>query len=101
MTTLIVLFNLKPGVSVEEYETFARTTDLPIVRKLPSVASFEVYKSSGLMGGGAAPYQYVEIIQLKSLEGLGKDASTPTMKEVAGAFRKLADDPKFMVTELI
>ena len=101
MTTLIVLFNLKPGVTAEEYETFARTTDLPIVRKLPSVTSFEVYKSSGLMGGGTAPYQYVELINLKSLEGLGKDVATPTMKEVAAAFQKLADSPKFMVTELI
>jgi len=101
MTTLIVLFNLKPGVSAAEYEAFARSTDLPIVRKLPSIASFEVYKSSGLMGGGAAPYQYVEILEVKSLEQLGKDVSTPTMKDVAAAFRKLADNPQFMVTEAI
>jgi len=101
MTTLIVLFNLKPGVSAAEYEAFARSTDLPIVRKLPSIASFEVYKSSGLMGGGTAPYQYVEILEVKSLEQLGQDVSTPTMKDVAAAFRKLADNPQFMVTEAI
>jgi hypothetical protein len=32
---------------------------------------------------------------------LGKDVSTPTMKDVAAAFRKLADNPQFMVTEAI
>jgi len=101
MTTLIVLFNLKPGVSVAEYEAFAQSTDLPIVRKLPSIKSFEVYKSSGLLGGGEAPYQYVEILEVNSMEQLGKDTSTPTMKDVAAAFRKLADNPKFMVTEAI
>ncbi len=31
MTKIVVLFNLKPGVSVEAYERFARDTDLPIV----------------------------------------------------------------------
>jgi len=97
MTTLIVLFNLKPGVSVAEYEAFARDVDLPIVRKLPSVASFEVLKSSGLLGGGAAPYQYVEVLEVRDLEQLGKDVSTEQMRAVAGKFRTLADDPKFIV----
>jgi hypothetical protein len=101
MITLIVLFNLKPGVSVAEYEKFALETDLPVVRKLPSVVSFEVYRSTGLLGGGAAPYQYVEVIELHSIEQLGKETASATMRDVAAAFRKLADDPKFMVTESI
>jgi hypothetical protein len=101
MTTLIVLFNLRPGVTRAEYESFARNTDLPIVNALSSVEKFEVFKSSGLLGGGEAPYQYVEIIRLHSLEQLGKEVATARMQEVSAAFRKLADDPKFMVTELL
>ena len=97
MTTLIVLFNLKPGVTAAEYEAFARDVDLPIVRKLPSVASFEVLKSSGLMGGGTAPYQYVEVLEIRNMEQLGKDVSSEQMQAVAGKFRTFADDPKFMV----
>ncbi|MFM7625598.1 MAG: REDY-like protein HapK, partial [Gammaproteobacteria bacterium] len=67
MAKIIVLFNLKPGVSVADYERFARETDLPIVNKLPSVRHFEVLKSQGLLGGGTAPFQYIEIIDLNSL----------------------------------
>ena len=31
MAKIIVLFNLKPGTSVADYEAFARERDLPIV----------------------------------------------------------------------
>ena len=99
MAKIIVLFNLKAGVSAADYEKFARETDLPIVNKLPSVRSFEVLKSQGLLGGGAAPYQYIEVIDLKSLEQLGQDVSTEAMQKVAAAFRSMADSPQFIVTE--
>lgn len=99
MAKIIVLFNLKPGVSVADYEKFARETDLPIVNKLPSVRHFEVLKSQGLLGGGTAPFQYIEIIDLNSLEQLGKDVSTATMQKVAATFQSMADSPQFIVTE--
>jgi len=99
MTTIVVLFNLKAGVSVADYERFARDVDLPIVNKLPSVRSFAVLKSQGLLGGGAAPYQYVEILQLNSLEQLGQDVSTEVMQKVAATFRSMADNPQFIVTD--
>lgn len=99
MAKIIVLFNLKPGVSISDYETFARETDLPIVNKLPSVRHFEVLKSQGLLGGGSAPFQYIEIIDLNSLEQLGKDVSTETMQKVAATFQSMADNPQFIVTE--
>ena len=99
MAKIVVLFNLKPGVSVADYEKFARETDLPIVNKLPSVRSFEVLKSQSLLGGGAAPFQYIEIIDLKSLEQLGQDVSTETMQKVAATFQSMAENPQFIVTE--
>jgi len=99
MAKIIVLFNLKPGVSVADYERFARETDLPIVNRLPSVRSFEVLKSQGLLGGGAAPFQYIEIIDLNSLEQLGQDVSTETMQKVAATFQSMADAPQFIVTD--
>ena len=33
---LIALFNLKPGVSADRYEAWARETDMPTVRGLGS-----------------------------------------------------------------
>jgi hypothetical protein len=98
MTTIVVLFNLKTGVSVADYEKFARELDIPGVNRLPSVKSFEVLRCEGLMGGGAAPYQYVELLRVHDLAGLGNDVQTPAMQKVVGAFRGMADNPSFILT---
>lgn len=97
MTTVVVLFNLKPGVSIDEYEKFAREMDIPEVNRLGSVQSFEVFKAQGLLGGGPSPYAYVEILRLHSLEQLGKDTQTPLMQQVVSTFRGMADNPQFIV----
>jgi hypothetical protein len=98
MTTVVVLFNLKAGVSVQEYEAWARSTDLPNVNALPSVSSFRVLRSAGLLGGAPAPYQYVELIELKSLEAFRGDVKSEVMQGVAREFRAYADAPLFIVT---
>ena len=49
MKTLIVMFDLKPGQSVEEYEEFAKTIDVPGVKRMNSVDEFRVYKSESLL----------------------------------------------------
>jgi hypothetical protein len=99
MAKIVVLFNLKPGVAVADYEKFARETDLPIVNRLPSVNRFEVLKATGLLNGAASPYQYIEIIDVRDLGQLGQDVATEQMQKVASTFRSLADDPQFIVTE--
>lgn len=101
MPTLVVLFNLKAGADPGQYEQWARSTDLPIVRGLPSVEGFEVLRTSGVLGGGTAPYQYVEILHVKDLGGLGQDVSTETMRRVAAEFRQFADSPIFMISDSI
>ena len=99
MSKLVVLFNLKADADRATYENWAQTTDLPIVRNLPSVDSFEVQVVSGLFGSDApAPYEYVEIIDINSLEQFGADVSTETMAKVAGEFQGFADNPTFMLT---
>lgn len=101
MSTFIVLFNLKAGTDVAAYEHWARTTDLPIVNALPSVAGFEVLRTTGLLGGGSAPYQYVEVLRLGDAAGLMNDISTPTMQRVAAEFQTFADSPIFITTEAL
>lgn len=98
MTTIIVLFNLKPGISVADYERFAREMDIPEVNRLPSVESFEVLKASGLMGGGDSPYAYVEVLRVRDLARLGQDVQSPVMQQVVSTFRGMADNPLFIVT---
>lgn len=100
MTPIIVLFNLKAGVSPASYEAWAKSTDLPIVRGLKSIGGFDVYKSKGLLGGGdPAPYQYVEMIMVKDMTTFGEDAGSDTMKRVAGEFQDYADNPTFILCE--
>ena len=101
MSTIIVLFNLKAGTDVAAYEHWARTTDLPIVNALPSVAGFEVLRTTGLLGGGSAPYQYVEVLRLADAAGLMNDISTPSMQRVAAEFQTFADSPIFITTEAL
>lgn len=101
MSTVIVLFNLRPGVSAEAYERWARATDLQVVNGLPSVLSFEVLKASGLLGGGATPYQYIEILRLRDPAGLARDLATEAMKRVAVEFQGFADQPLFINTEAL
>ncbi|MCA1857364.1 hypothetical protein LE190_15730 [Massilia oculi] len=102
MTTLIVLFNLKPGVSAADYEAWARGTDLPTAGALPSVEKFEVLKSVSVLGSAAsAPYQYIERIVVRDMAQLGADIATPAMQQVSAAFQAFADNPVFIVTETL
>jgi hypothetical protein len=99
MTTIVVLFNLKAGVSVGDYEDWARRRDLPQINGLPSVRSFRVLRSAGLLSGAPGPYQYVELIELASLEDFRAEVKSDLVQSVAREFRTYADAPQFLLTE--
>ena len=103
MKTLIVLFNLKEGVSAADYEAFAKDLDIPTVKSLQSVSEFQVFKSLGIFGSDATPpYQYVEMIHFDSIENLVSDmGKEPKMSEIPAKFQELADNPIFIVSETI
>ena len=96
---VFVLFNLKPGVDRDEYEAWARSTDLPIVNRLESVTEFRVFKTAGLFSGEPAPYEYIETIDVSDMELFGKNVSTDEMKAVAAEFHQFADGPLFIKAE--
>ncbi|GIL40436.1 hypothetical protein [Roseiterribacter gracilis] len=100
MPHVVVLFNLKQGVEKSAYEAWAQATDLPIVRGLPSIGGFDVYRSLSLFGSEKAPpYQYVELIQVDDMTKFGEDVASATMQRVAGEFRSYADDPLFILCD--
>jgi len=89
---LIALFNLKPGISAETYEDWARSVDLPTVRGLKSIDGFGVYRTLAVMGSDAAPpYQYIEIIDINSEDQFQADVSSAAMGEIAAQFQQMAD----------
>ncbi|MEM1430538.1 MAG: REDY-like protein HapK [Pseudomonadota bacterium] len=99
MPRIVVLFNLKQGVSAAEYEAWARGTDAPTVRGLGAVTSFTIHRATGLLGGGPSPYQYVEVLDFTDMDLLLADISADPMPEIAAAFQAFADAPHFIVTE--
>ena len=101
MTKIIVLFNLKAGVTAEDYEAWALAVDVPAVNGLNSVAEFDVFRTSGLLGGGEAPYQYVETIDVPDLEALGADVASEVMQKISAEFQQFADNPLFMISSSI
>lgn len=102
MTTIVVLFNLKPGTDVAAYEEWARERDLPTVNGLDSVDRFEVLRSAGLlMSDAAPPYEYVELIRVNDMDKFGADVASEAVQKVAAEFGEFADNPLFILTEAL
>lgn len=102
MNTLIVLFNLRADADAATYEQWAKTTDLPVVRSLSGVSSFDVYRTSGLYGSNSpAPYKYVEVIDIADMQQFSRDLGTAIMRDIASQFQAFADNPIFILSEKI
>jgi hypothetical protein len=98
MTTIIVLFNLKPTASINDYEAWAKAQDIPTVKSLSSVSDFTVLKTTGLLGSDEnAPYQYCELIQVSNMEAFFADLGREDVQAGAKAFGEFADNPMFIV----
>ena len=99
---IVVLFNLKAGTDVDSFEEWVRTRELPGVRSRVSVTDFQIYRATGLLGSETRPaYQYVEIIDVESLEGFARDLTGEAARKIATEFRDFADDPQFILTEAL
>lgn len=88
---IIALFTLKPGVAAAEYEAWARDRDMPTVRGLSSIAGFEVFAATGVLGEGAPPYDYIEIIDVADMAAFGADVASDLMQTIAAEFAAMAD----------
>ena len=102
MTTIVVLFNLKSGVDRDEYETWARSVDIPSVRRLEGCGGFDVLRSEQLLDGSSGvPYAYVELIHVEDMDDFMGAVGEPGAQAVAAQFREFAEGATFMVTESI
>lgn len=102
MTTIVVLFNLRPDADPVAYERWARERDLPTVNALGSVERFEVLKAKGLlMGDDPCPYRYIEIIRVRDMARFGEEVAGETVQRLTAEFRQFADRPLFILTEAL
>ena len=97
---ILALFNLKPDVSVADYENWAKTVDIPTVNGLGSIEKFEVFRTTGLLfSEDTPPYQYFETIDILDMDKFGEEAGSETMQKIAAEFQAMADDLVFITTE--
>ncbi|MDR6707262.1 MULTISPECIES: REDY-like protein HapK [unclassified Novosphingobium] len=98
---IFALFNLKPGVDEAAYTEWARTVDLPTANGLPSIDSFRLFKTTGLLGSDAKlSYSHIEVLDIADMEQFGRDVATEAMQAVAAAFQGMVD-VTFITTEEI
>ena len=91
MAKEIILYNLREGVTDEEYKKWCEEYKGPTLLKLSSSKSFTLVKMLGGIKGngqkGAAPqgtkspYNYIGIMDLSSLEDWKKDTTTKAFKD--------------------
>jgi hypothetical protein len=102
MPTILVLFNLKPGASISDYEAWAKAKDIPTVNGLNSVSNFRVLKMGNLLGTETpSPYQYAELIEIPDMNAFFADLSSEAVQAGAKQFAEFADNPQFIVGESI
>jgi hypothetical protein len=93
MPTLIVTFNLKPGVTHADYEAWAKSVDLPTVRSHGSVSGMRILKSRHRWkSDAAAPYAYMELIAIEDVDGFLRDTAGEKQQPVSAKFREIATD---------
>jgi len=61
------LNKLREGADRAEYERWVREVDYPFARSLPTIRSYVVTRLDGLLDGGAAPYDYLEVVEISEL----------------------------------
>jgi hypothetical protein len=62
------LNRLRDGVNPADYERWVREVDYPLARSLPTIESYVVTRLDGVMGGGEAPYDYLEVVEITNYE---------------------------------
>ncbi|MBB3954216.1 REDY-like protein HapK [Novosphingobium sediminicola] len=99
---IFALFNLKPGVDEAAYTEWAKTVDLPTANGLPSIDSFRLFKTTGLLGSDAKPpYSHIEVLDIADMDQFGRDVATEAMQAVAAAFQGMVDVTFITTDEIV
>ncbi len=102
MPAMIVLINLKDGVSPEDYERWILESYAPAVKNLSSVEDWRDYRVSGLLGSDAAPpYRYVVTLEVGDLEQLGRDVESEEMQRLLSELHELAEVTQIMADRFV
>lgn len=73
MAKQIILYNLAPHVTDEQYKEYVETEKGPLLDGLPGSKKFELVKITGSMKG-EIPYKYVGIMHIEDPELFAREA---------------------------
>ena len=92
MAKEIILYNLAPHVTDEEFQEYVDKEKGPLIDSLESVAKYELVKIHSSVSG-EIPYKYVGIVHLKDLKDFQtKDAQSERYKAFQAKFRPMVSD---------
>jgi hypothetical protein len=78
MPVRFLISTLKPGVDPAEYEQWVRERDYALVRTKPNYISYTVHRiRHPIDTGGDAGWQYIERMEVRSLEQHDRDLASP------------------------
>ena len=105
MPVRFLISTLKAGVDPEEYEAWVRERDYALVRTLPNYTSYKVHRiQPPVHGAEASGWQYIERIEVKSLEQHDLDLASPAgvklREELYGKFLDRAQNIYFASDEI-
>lgn len=90
MQRVIILYNLKPSASIDEFKKWSREVDQKTVPRQKGVRSFEVITIKSEKKNFS--YQIAEIIEVDTYEMWQKALQTEEMKKVVQQWSKWGDE---------
>ena len=92
MAKEIILYNLAPHVTDEEFKKYVDEEKGPYIDSLPSVKKYELVKITDSRSG-VIPFKYVGIVHLNSLEDFkNRDTQTPEYKAFSAKMASLVSE---------
>ena len=92
MAKQIILYNLAPNVTDDEYKDYVTSEKGPLLDSLETINKFELVKIDGSMMG-EIPYKYVGIMHLTSLDDFNqKDAPSQKVQDFFAKWMPMVSD---------
>jgi hypothetical protein len=92
MAKEIILYNLAPHVTEEEFQEYVDNEKGPFIDSLPSVRKYELVKITESRSG-KIPFKYVGIVHLSSLEDFKKrDTQTEAYRAFTAKMASLTSE---------
>jgi uncharacterized protein (TIGR02118 family) len=86
VATILTVYNAKDTATADEYEKYLRAKKVALVRAIPAVQSYEIYRVDAVLGPAVSnpvnpptepPYRFVAKIEVSSVEDFVAQTSTP------------------------